>query len=146
MEWSKSRTGNLLFRRAILAGLGVPFDPRFGSGGEDVAFFRRTADRGCVFVWCNEAVAYEEVPPGRWTRSYMLKRALLRGQNNLKLKNVRIKALLISAIAVPVYSVILPGALLLGQHVFMRYSIRFCDHLGRLLAILGLNPVKERPV
>jgi hypothetical protein len=38
----------------------------------------------------------------------------------------------------------LPVAWLLGQHVFMKYSIKFCDHLGRLLALFGLNPVNER--
>jgi hypothetical protein len=30
------------------------------------------------------------------------------------------------------------------RHVFMKYGIRFCGHLGRLLALCGLIPVKER--
>ena len=144
MEWSKCRTGNVLFRRGILQGMREPFRAEFGTGGEDVDFFRRMTLRGFVFVWCNEGVAYEVVPPNRWTRSYMLKRALLRGRNNLKLGNARAKALLKSIIAGPAYSLVLPGALLLGHHVFMKYGIKFCDHLGQVLALLGLNPVKER--
>lgn len=144
MPWGQSRTGNLLFRRSILHGMHAPFRAEFGTGGEDVDFFRRMTLRGEVFVWCNEGVAYEVVPPNRWTRSYMLKRALLRGRNNLKLGHARTSALLKSAVAVPVYSLLLPLALFLGQHVFMKYGIKFCDHLGRMLALFGINPVKER--
>jgi succinoglycan biosynthesis protein ExoM len=146
MEWSKCRTGNVLLRRAMLHDLPAPFRAEFGTGGEDVDFFHRMTLRGHVFVWCNEAVAYEVVPPTRWTRRYMLARALLRGRNNLKLGNTRAKALVKSIIAVPAYSLVLPGALLFGQHVFMKYGIKFCDHLGRVLALAGLNPVKHRPL
>jgi glycosyltransferase involved in cell wall biosynthesis len=146
MEWSKSRTGNLLFRREILRGSEAPFRREFGTGGEDVDFFQRMSGRRCVFVWCNEAIAYEVVPPSRWRRSYMLKRALLRGSANLKLGKARARALLTSIVAVPAYSVILPATLFFGQHVFMKYGIKFCDHLGRVLALLRLNPVNERPM
>ena len=146
MDPSQCRTGNVLFRRAIVDGAPPPFRAEFGTGGEDVDFFRRMTQRGDVFVWCNEGVAYEIVPPSRWTRRYMLTRALLRGRNNFKLRNARFRALLKSAIAVPAYSVVLPGTLLLGQHVFMKYSIKFCDHLGLILAGFGLDPIKERPM
>jgi glycosyltransferase involved in cell wall biosynthesis len=144
MHWSKSRTGNLLFRRSLLQGIREPFRAEFGTGGEDVDFFRRMHLRGAQFIWCNEAITHELVPPARLTRKYLWHRALLRGRNNLKLGHARATGLLKSAIAVPVYSLVLPAALFLGQHVFMKYSIRFCDHLGRLLALLGINPVRER--
>jgi hypothetical protein len=39
---------------------------------------------------------------------------------------------------------VLPFALILGHHVFMKYCIKFCDHAGRILTLLGLNPVRER--
>lgn len=146
MPWSKSRTGNLLFRRSLIAAEPQPFAPEFATGGEDVDFFRRMAERSCVFVWCNEAVAFELVPPLRWTRRYMLARALLRGRNNLKLRRTRTQSLLKSALAVPAYTLVLPAALLCGQHVFMKYGIKFCDHLGRILTLVGLNPVKGRPI
>jgi succinoglycan biosynthesis protein ExoM len=144
IDWRECRTGNVLLRRTLLEGVAEPFAAEFGTGGEDVDFFRRMAACGWVFVWCNEAVAHELVPPSRWTRRYMLRRALLRGRNNLKLRGTRVRALLTSAVAVPLYSVVIPGALILGQHVFMKYSIKFCDHLGRLLTLLGINPVKDR--
>jgi len=144
MEGSKCRTGNVLFRRTLIDGDAEPFRREFGTGGEDVDFFMRMNARGHVFVWCNEAPAYESVPPSRWTRRYLINRALLRGRNNLKLKGARARMVLTSCVAVPLYSVVLPFTLLGGQHIFMNYAIRFCDHLGRILALLHVHPVGER--
>ena len=107
-------------------------------------FLKRMSERGCRFVWCNEAAVYETVPPARWKRSYMLKRALLRGKNILKHPTGRFQLLATSAVAVPIYLLTLPVTLIAGQHVFMKYSIKLSDHLGRLLAIVGMNPVSER--
>ena len=59
IDWNEGRTGNLLIKREILDGIDPVFRPEFGSGGEDRNFFRRMIERGRVFVWCNEAVAYE---------------------------------------------------------------------------------------
>jgi succinoglycan biosynthesis protein ExoM len=144
MESSNNRTGNLLFRREILNGVAEPFQPEFGTGGEGEDFFQRMKERGCVFVWCNDALAYEVLQPARWTRSYMLKRALVLGQNSLKTRKVRAKELLTSILAVPAYSLVLPGALLMGQHVFMKYGIKFCDHVGRVLTLFGSSPLKKK--
>jgi glycosyltransferase involved in cell wall biosynthesis len=144
MEWAKCRTGNVLFRREILQRVELPFRPEFGSGGEDQDFFMRMIERGCVFVWCNEAVAYETVPPSRWKRSFMLRRALLRGRNSLKHPKGRWALIAKSLIAVPLYLISLPVTLLRGHHWFMKVSIKLCDHLGRILTLLGVNPVVER--
>jgi succinoglycan biosynthesis protein ExoM len=144
LRWWQGRTGNLLFRREILQGIEQPFRPEFGIGGEDQDFYLRMMDRRCVFIWCNEAVAYEVVPPARWKRSYMLKRALLRGRNSLKHARGRWAMIGRSVVAVPFYLVSLPVMLLGGQHRFMKNSVRLCDHLGRILTLLGINPVHER--
>jgi succinoglycan biosynthesis protein ExoM len=144
MEWSECRTGNLLFRRSILQGIPEVFSPEFGTGGEDKDFFLRMSERGNVFLWCNEGVVYETVLPARWTRKFMLKRALLRGKNILKHPTGRAQILIKSVLAIPIYLLVLPVTLLLGQHSFMKYAIKLCDHLGRILAIFGMNPVSER--
>ena len=104
----------------------------------------RLVQQGHVFVWCNEAVVYETVPRARWQRRYMLKRALLRGNNILKHRQRRPQLIGRSVLAVPAYSLMLPFTLAFGQHVFMKYCIKLCDHAGRLLAVLGINPVRER--
>jgi glycosyltransferase involved in cell wall biosynthesis len=144
MAWNECRTGNVLFRRRILEGTTQPFRAEFGTGGEDTDFFRRLTQQGCVFIWSNQAIAYETVPPSRYTRRYMIKRALLRGRNILKLPVGRFALLARSAVAVPVYCMALPVLLLLGHHWFMLYCVKLCDHLGRLLAILHINPISDR--
>ena len=75
LDWRQTRTGNAMLRRKILEPITVPFDPALGSGGEDQDFFRRMIAEGHRFIWCNEAVVYEVVPPERWNRSYLFRRA-----------------------------------------------------------------------
>jgi glycosyltransferase involved in cell wall biosynthesis len=143
MKWDECRTGNVLFRRAILENAPQPFEPHFGTGGEDKDFFMRMTEHGFTFIWCNEAIAYETVPRSRWTRSYMLKRALLRGRNILKHPKGRVDVLARSFVALPLYSLMLPFTLIFGQHCFMKYCIKFCDHLGRFLALLRVNTIER---
>ena len=71
MPWQECRTGNVLFRRNILDPSEPPFRQEFGGGGEDQDFFRRMIERGHRFLWCDEAVVYEVVPPSRWSRRLM---------------------------------------------------------------------------
>ena len=144
MPWAECRTGNVLFRRSILDPSEPPFRREFGTGGEDQDFFRRMIQKGHRFVWCDEAVAYEEVPPQRCCRRFMLSRALLRGKNSFRHPKGRARNLVKSLVAVPAYTVALPFLLIAGHHRFMRYLIKLADHAGRLLASVGLNPVSER--
>jgi glycosyltransferase involved in cell wall biosynthesis len=144
MSWLESRTGNLLFRRDILPVDGPAFSPEFGTGGEDQDFFRRMMARGHRFVWCNEAVVHETVPPSRWNKRVMIQRALLRGRNSFRQTKGVPWGVLKSVLAVSIYAVLLPFFALVGMHLFMRYLIRLCDHLGKVLAAVGLNRVRER--
>jgi hypothetical protein len=99
---------------------------------------------GKVFTWCREAAVYELVTPARCGRGYQVKQALLRGSNSLKIKDRRIRNILKSLIAVPIYSIVLPPLFLVSDPYFMKCLIKFCDHLGRILKIFGANPVKKR--
>jgi len=144
MNWHECRTGNVFLRRSIFDGLTEVFRPEFGTGGEDQDFFRRMIERRHTFIWCDEAVVYEVVPPGRWKRSVLIKRALLRGQNSFQHPDGRFRNTCKSLVAVPLYAVALPFLLMGGQHLFMRYAIKFCDHFGRLLTLVGINPIHER--
>jgi glycosyltransferase involved in cell wall biosynthesis len=144
VDWNDCRTGNVLFRREVIPDGEAPFREEFGTGGEDKDFFRRLAEAGHTFIWCNEAPVSESVPASRLTRTYMLRRALLRGRNSLRIGGNRLASIAKSAIAVPSYALLLPLALLRGQDHFMHLLIRFCDHSGKLLALIGLNPVRER--
>jgi hypothetical protein len=41
---------------------------------------------------------------------------------------------------------VLPFAAMVGHHKFMTVLVSLCDHLGKLLAVFGLNPIKEQYV
>lgn len=144
LPWQECRTGNVLLCRRILAPAEPPFRREFGTGGEDQDFFQRMMANGHRFIWCDEAVAYEVVPRARWSRRFLLSRALLRGKNSLRHRDNRVRNVLKSVIAAPVYALALPLLFMAGQHYFMRYSVKLADHLGRMLALVGLNPVSER--
>jgi succinoglycan biosynthesis protein ExoM len=144
LTWSQSRSGNVLFRRDILSAGGTPFRSEFDTAGEDVDFFRRVMEQGHKFVWCNEAVVFEVVPTLRCTRSYLLKRALLRGSNFPKHPTDRLTNAAKSLVAVPCYTVALPVVALFGQHMLLRYLIKIFDHTSRLLAYLGLTLMTRR--
>ncbi len=144
MPWHECRTGNVLLRRELLDLSEPVFRREFGAGGEDQDFFRRMTEKGHRFVWCNEAVVYEVVPPVRWSRRFMIHRALLRGRNTLRHPKHRARNLFKSGVAVPAYGLALPVLFLAGHHHFMKYLVKLADHVGRLLASVGLNPVRER--
>ena len=145
IDWRKGRTGNVLLKKRIFPVDASPFNPAFLTG-EDQEFFSRMIERGHVFIWCNEAVAYEVVPPIRWTRTFMLKRALLRGTIGMQHPTTRLRRIAKAIVAVPVYSVALPLALVLGHHRFMNVLVRLFDHLGSLLTFVGIKPVRSQLV
>jgi succinoglycan biosynthesis protein ExoM len=144
IDWSKGRTGNVLLKTALF----VPsqlFQPEYRAGS-DQDFFRRAIDAGHVFVWCDEAIAYEFVPPVRWKRTFMVRRAFLRGATARLHPTAVAIGIAKSLVAVPLYAVALPFAQLAGHHRFMVLLVKLCDHLGKLLAFIGLNPVREQYV
>lgn len=142
IDWKKGRTGNVLLKKEVFVHEKQPFRPDFLSG-EDQDFFRRVIEKGHVFVWCHEALAYEVVPPIRWKRTFMMKRALLRGANSKLHPSFGPAEIAKSLVAVPAYAVALPFAFVLGQDKLMSAAIRLCDHLGRLFAFIGVKLVRE---
>lgn len=144
MDWHECRTGNVLVPRRTFAGLDPVFRSEFGAGASDQDLFRRLIDRGHRFIWCNEAIVYEVVPPGRCKRRFLLRRALLRGGLSLQHPGERLRSVGRSLLAVPLYALALPFLQLAGHHLFMKYCVRLCDHGGRLLSLVGIRPVKVR--
>jgi len=142
INWRKGRTGNVLLKKSLFISDAQPFRPQFLTG-EDQDFFRRMIEKGHVFVWCNEAVAYEVVPRIRWKRTFMLRRALLRGATSVVHPTFGKRDIAISVVAVPAYAGALPIALVLGHRWFMICLVKLFDHLGKLLALMGINPIAE---
>jgi len=150
LHWRETRTGNVLLRMALVVEDGVRFNPECATGGEDVDFFRRAARAGRTFVWCEEAPAYELVPEARLHRRYYLKRAFLQGRVSLKYATEQPSALGMLRVATKalgamvVYTCALPFLFLLGDHLGMKYLIKDCHHIARLLAILGVSHSASR--
>ena len=142
IDWRKGRTGNTLLKRCILDLGEEAFRPQFRTG-EDQDFFRRMIERGYKFVWCHEALAYEVVPPLRWKLSFMLRRALLQGKISRLHSDFGLQHVAKSAIAVTLYALALPFLAVVGRHLFMRYLVKIFHHLGKILAVLGFNPITE---
>ena len=142
LNWRNTRTGNVLLRRGIFDNRERQFRREFGRGSEDTDFFRRMMTKGFRFVWCEEAPVYEIVTAERCTRSFLLRRALLRGRAPYFTTVDFSKSL----VAVPLYTVTLPFLFAAGHHLFMKYLIKDFDHIGRLLALCGIDVIKENYV
>jgi succinoglycan biosynthesis protein ExoM len=144
MPWQECRTGNVLMKRELVSGSREPFRIEFGTGGSDVDFFRRMTEAGHRFIWCDNAVVSEYVPPNRWKRSVLLKRALLRGRNSFRHPRGRWMGVAKAVVAIPFYTLALPFLQFRGHHLFMRYFVKLGDHIGRLFAAIGIDLVKRR--
>jgi glycosyltransferase involved in cell wall biosynthesis len=143
LPWTNTRTGNVLLRRAIFDDSNNMFRPEFGRGGEDRDFFRRMIIQGRRFIWCAEAAVFEVVPPVRYKRGFMLRRALLRGKTPY---NHNFILYLKSLIAIPLYTFLLPFLFFMRHHIFMKYLISYFDHIGRLLALFRVDVIKQKYV
>lgn len=141
VEWQEARTGNVLLRRRVLDNDPMPFRPEFRAG-EDQDFFRRKIESGYKFVWCAEAEAFEVVPPTRWKRIYLMRKALLRGATAGLQPSCGLISVMKSLIAIPLYFIALPVSVILGHHIFMTLMVKMCDHAGKLLILSGINPVR----
>lgn len=145
VAWHSSRTSNVLVRRETVLGDEAPFRPQFRAG-EDQDFFRRKIEQGFRFVWSDEAVVYETIPPNRWTRVYQVRRALLQGACENLQPSCNAMSIMKSMVAVPLYLIALPFAMLLGQHHFMSLLEKMSFHAGKLLKFFGINPIREEYV
>jgi predicted glycoside hydrolase/deacetylase ChbG (UPF0249 family) len=145
VNWKESRTGNVLLKRAVVLNDPMPFRPEFRAG-EDQDFFRRKIEEGRRFVWSSDAAVHEVIPPPRWSRWYYVRKALLQGATAAQQPDCGTRKLLKSAIAVPLYTLMLPLALLAGQSHFMTLLVKLCDHAGKLLQAMKINPIREEYV
>ena len=143
---NQTRSGNFMISRKMVRDNDDLFDPAFGLiGGEDSDFFKRMLERGYLFIWCQEARVFETVPSSRVTRTYLLKRALMRGAAAAKRGPLISTDTFLSVIAFISYTIALPFLLLGGHHLFMRYLIKDCDHLAKLLARFGIKVMRQWP-
>jgi succinoglycan biosynthesis protein ExoM len=145
----QTRAGNVLLDRRIFDDGKNLFEEQFGkTGGEDMAFFHRRVEEGFIFVWCEEAPAYEYVPPERCLLSFHLKKYIRIG--GLTGEKMRMGTFplwgnfMMSAGVTTVYTVVLPIFAFCGWHVFVRHLVRYVYHISRLLGTLGIVIIRDR--
>lgn len=141
IEGSQGRVNNALLKKEIFAGVQEPFRAEFRTG-EDKDFFTRMIQAGHTFVWCQEAVVYEVVPPRRWKRSFILRRSLLQGSLSSLHRTFGEAKVVKSLIAVPMLTVLLPFTAVIGHHRLMAVLVKLTWHLGNILAFLGIRVVE----
>jgi len=139
LEWSDTRTGNVLIWRSLFEDAQNRFDVNIGHG-EDKDFFRRMMLKGHRFIWSNEAVVYEIEPPERFRRSYFLKRALVRGSYYFARATNKPMQIGTSLVTLCVHCMSLPIVSLFGQHHLMRSLVKICDHAGCIIGAFGIRP------
>ncbi len=144
VEWKKARTGNVLLKSRVMAG-DEPFRQEFRAG-EDQDFFRRKTEEGFSFIWCADAVVYETIPPSRWKRTYVLRKAALQGATAALRPDCGAVSIAKSIVALPLYTICLPFSLLLGHHRFMELMVKIADHSGKLLRRMGIDAIREEYV
>jgi len=138
IDGTKGRTGNALVKREVFPEGEAPFRPELRSG-EDHDFFTSMIEAERVFVWCQEAVAFEVIPPKRWKRSFILRRSLMQGSMRGVSQTFNLVSFAKSVIAVSVYTVLLPFTAIMGHHRLMALLVKLVNHLGKVLSSLGIR-------
>lgn len=136
LHWNDTRSGNVLIKRNVFIESGIMLNPEF-KHGSDKDLFRRLTIKGYSFIWCNEAPVYETPLPNRYKRIYFIRRALLRGNVSYRHASRKFMIIIKSTLAFLIYTSALPILFLFSHHLFMKYFIKDCDHIGRLLAAFG---------
>jgi glycosyltransferase involved in cell wall biosynthesis len=144
-----TRTGNALLSRFILPEGATWFDPAFGLiGGEDTDFFKKQMALGRVFVWCDEAEAYETVPPERWQIMFHIKKFFIiggvYGENLRKSWFSGFAGFLKTIVSVPVWSIAVFVLFPFGKHFWIPPSLKLTYSVSCILSYCGLSLKRNR--
>jgi len=142
-NWTKGRTGNLLIKKSLFDSTGIGFDSKFGKGGEDQDLTRRMMERGFIFIWCNEAIAHEIIPPAKWHIKNMIRKAFIRGKMSAQYPGSKFIMASKSISAISAYALSLPFLLILDYQLFIEYLVKIGDHSGRIIAIILKPRIKD---
>jgi succinoglycan biosynthesis protein ExoM len=143
-------TGNTLVRKAVCDAVGE-FDERFAtSGGEDTHFFLRVRLHGYTIVWASEAIVHEDVPPGRATVGWFLRRSFRVGNTwSICERDLHpgrgIRRIFRETKNLSGGVVGLLPALLSGKPATVRCLRRICEAAGNISGVLGYRYEEYRP-
>lgn len=141
------RTGNILLRRSIFASNEKWFDTQLRlCGGSDGDFLLRQIEKGCTFIWCDDAIVYETVPKERWSAQFYLRRyfriGVLIGDDNRRL--LRIWEVFRNMAFLAVLAAILPLSSIAGEHHSLKILTKISYHAGCILSFFSLTEAQEK--
>ena len=136
LAWHNTRTGNVLLKRSLFET--HLFRPEFRHS-EDQDFFKRILQEGHVAVWCDDAAVFEIQRPERFRVDYFLKRALLRGNVSLRLQPHPLLMAAKSSVALMIYTLLLPVFAVVRHDLLIKFLIKECDHIGKLMAACRID-------
>ena len=141
LDWPDCASGNVILSKDLATKVG-DFSPAFAaSGGEDSEYFWRCLDAGATFVWCDTAIAHENIPPARMTRRWVRRRAYVAGHNYTRLKASRQgpRAYAVAAMrglaAVLAFGCRALVARLMSDPQSLAYEAKVAGGLGKLMAV-----------
>lgn len=132
-------TANVLLRRDRLPGLRFEL-PSAASGGEDTRFFQQWAALGARFVYCEAALAREQIAPERCTLSWLLERQVASGHVHaeLSLRQGRSRSWVLGTAGLKYLFCQFAAALTRFHPVRWRaWRLRGALHWGVMAALLG---------
>ncbi|TCC58242.1 glycosyltransferase [Kribbella pittospori] len=144
----KAYTNNTLVSRRVYHTVTPGFHPAFRyTGSSDLHFFLRVHRAGFRIVWCEEAVIFEDVPAGRTTLSWLVRRAFRSGSGDtisrLLIRRGAISYVLVLAYAsarvISAIGFALAGLLLGRKSHLLKAVRRFFSGVGSLAGIVGIN-------
>lgn len=150
LDVGDTRTGNALLDIRLFEKKEDRFGVEFGrTGGEDVEFFKKMISQGRVFVWCNEAIAYETVPPERWAKSFYIEKYLrFGGLSGEKVRKAHFwpyaTFMIKNVFAIVPFTLALPFSLFLGQDRQMKCITKIVYGFGMIAGFLGWVPIRYR--
>jgi len=143
-----ARTGNVLMERSLFVDGEIWFDPALGrTGGEDSDFFTRQCESGRVFVWCDEAVACETIPPERWSASFHLRRMWRSGTiSGERVRDGRLPSafLVRNGLVLGACLLAAPASVLMPKHRRMEVALKAAYCGGVVTAALGWSALRHR--
>jgi succinoglycan biosynthesis protein ExoM len=144
IDASEASTSNALVRRTLFAERS--FDPAWGrTGGSDVELFDRMLAAGARFLWCDDALVWETIPPRRHRLGWLSQRAFRGGVGSTRLQRQQRRSGAVSRglpralLALAVLAPALPVSLLGGRAAAARIWLRICTQIGHLWAFAGLR-------
>lgn len=161
LHWGQTRTGNTLLNIRLFKDKTFWFESEYGrTGGEDTIFFKKHHENGKVFIWCNEALVYETVPPARWSKKFHIRNNLRMGcvlgdnlrrqvcefhcSSKKKALTEQLHVLSKSTIWIISMTFLLPLSILCGQHFYMYCKTKLMYNLGILSGFFGYVIIRYR--